>query len=195
MPTTAVGLYEVVLEQTFFNDTLLNVFHYLSSTSDDDVQALVAQAFDEDVMAAIAVICSTNVIFENIRVANLTGDLADANLTPSQPDGDVIGAVVAGFVGAAYRYNRVSKDTRNGAKRFGGMVEENILGGSFTVAYNVDLDALAVVLSAEISTVGAVLDPVIVRKPVGAGGIWTYNDVAAVQNLNRVTTQNSRKTF
>lgn len=195
MPTTTVGLYEVVLEQSYFTSNVLNVFHYLSNTSDDDVQLLCATAFDEDVMAALAVVGNISLKFDNIRCVNLTGTLADANITPSQADGDVVGAVVIDFVSSAFRYNRVTKDTRNGAKRFTGLVEENVTGGSFTVAYNVDLDALAVILGTDISTVGGVFSPVIVRKPVGAGGVWTFNDVVSVQNLDRVTTQNSRKTF
>ena len=195
MPITAVGLYEVVLEQSYFNSNVLNVFHYLSNTSDDDVQDLCATAFDEDVMAAIAVIQGANVIYDNIRCKNLTGTLADFNQIPSQVDGDVAGAVTADFIGAAFRYNRVSKETRNGAKRFAGMVEENIVGGNFTVAYNVDLDALAVVLSADISTVGGVFAPIILHKPPDGGGNWTYNELQSAVNLNRLTTQNSRKTF
>ncbi len=195
MPVTSVGLYEIVLEQLYFGDINLNVFHYLSNTSDDDAQELASLAFDEDVMAALAVIQSDNLVYTNIRCKNITGNLADFNRIPSQVDGDVAGADAAGFVGAGFRYNRTTKETRNGGKRFSAMVEENITGGTFTVAYNIDLDALAVVLSAEISTVGQVLSPVILRKPDDGAGNWTYNVLQSAVNLNRVTTQNSRKTF
>lgn len=195
MPTTAVGLYELLLEQDFGGEKVLNVFHYLSNTSDDDEQDLCATAFDEDIMAALAAIQSSLVTYEFIRVKNITGTLADSVLTPSQTDGDVVGANMTGALAVSFRYNRVSKDTRNGSKRFVGLIEENVTASTFIPAYITDLDALAVLLGTDISTVGGVFAPVIVRKPPDGAGVYTYNTVANVVALNRVTTQNSRKNF
>lgn len=195
MPVTSVGLYELVLEQEYFSLPVLNVFHYLSATADDDVQDLCATAFDEDLMAIIAPSQNTTLLYKNIRCANITGGGADFNLTPSQGDGDIVGSVVAGFTSNSFRYNRTTKETRNGAKRFTAMVEENIIGSSFTVPYNAVLDALATALSQQITTVGGVFDPIILRKPDDGFGNYTYNVLASVQNLDRVTTQNSRKNF
>lgn len=194
MPTTTVGIYEVVLEQLYFQDEFFNVFHYLSNTSDDDVQDLCATAFDEDIMATLAPTQNVDLKYTNIRCKNLTGNLADFNLTPSQGDGDIVGAVVAGFNANSFRYNRVTKETRNGAKRFAGLVEENVIGGNFTVAYNLILDSLAAVLEVEINTVGGAFTPIILRKPP-IGDLFTYNNVQGVDNLDRMTTQNSRKRF
>jgi len=195
MSVTSVGLYEVVLEQAFFGQVILNVFHYLSNTSDDDVQELCATAFDEDVLLAVSNIQSTNIVYKTVRANNLTGVLADATVIPSISTGAIVGTVVADFVACAFRYNRVEKATRNGSKRFGGMTEEVLEGGGFTAAYDTTAIATAVVLGTDISTVGGVFTPVILRKPDDGFGNWTYNTIQNVQYLDRVTTQNSRKKF
>ena len=195
MPQTNAGIYEVVLEQLYFSKVMFNVFHYLQTGNVDDEQDNLATAFDTDIVPVIGDIQNESVTYSNIRVSNLTGDLADFNLNPTEVNGDVAGAVVADFVAAAFRYNRVTKDTRNGAKRFSGMVEENILGGGFTTAYQAELDLLAAALGANISGGGSAFTPIILRKPEISAGTFVYNNVAGVSNLNRLTTQNSRKQF
>lgn len=195
MPTTAEGIYEIVLEQTYQGQSLINVFHYRESLGSDDEQVLCAQAFDEDLMPGLAVLLSVNLEFNNIRCANLTGDLADINRTPNQPDGDVVGSDVVSFVAAPFRYNRTTKETRNGSKRFAGMVEENLVTVAYTGLYIAALQAYALLLETDISTVGGIFEPIILRKPPTEAGVYTYNQVLGVQALNRTTTQSSRKVF
>ncbi len=195
MPQVNSGIYELILEQDYFGADILNVFHYRQTGGVDDEQEKCANAFDVDIMPEIAVILNDDLKFNNIRVANLTGNLADFSITPSQVDGDVTGAVMADFIACSYRLNRTTKDTRNGSKRFCGMVEENIVGGGFTAAYVADLDLLADVLETTIAGgTGAIFEPIILRKP-DIAGTFTYSLVQTVQALNRVTTQNSRKKF
>lgn len=195
MPTASGGIYEVRLEQTYFGDPSLTVLHYLQGAETDDQQEDVAGAFDSDLMADFAAAQNTDIEYVNIRVANLTGTLADFNLTPSQADGDVTGAIASGFMCAAFRKNRISKDTRNGSMRLCGLVEENMSGAGFTAAYNTILDTLATSLSANIVGSLSTYAPIILRKPETQQGVYTYNTISSVQNLMRQTTQNSRKTF
>lgn len=194
MPTTTSGLYELVLESSASGQPMKSVFHYLTTLGQDDMQEEVADSFDATIMSDLAGILNSNISFDNIRVANLTGVLADWNLTPSQGSGDVIGSNMAAFTAASYVLNRTTKETRNGAKRFPGMVEENVNGASFTGPYFTALEAFAIVLASQITGGGVNADLVILRKP-DILGVWLYNDVANAQALNRLTTQNSRKNF
>lgn len=194
MPTTTVGLYEVTLEQTASGQQIRNVWHYLATLGQDDEQDLVADAFDETIMTDLAGIINSSVAFDLIRVANLTGIEADAVQSPSQGSGNVVGLNMTPVMAASFRMNRTTKETRNGSKRFAGLIEENVQGTTFAPAYLVDLQAFESLLAGQISTVGLLADPVILHKP-DVAGVWTYNEVASVTALNRVTTQNSRKSF
>ncbi len=195
MPTLTAGLYEVVLEQSYLSQKILNVFHYVNALGSDDLQTECGDAFDQDLLPQIAIIQSTSLSYSNIKVANLTGDLADANIAPTTPLGLVSGSDVTTFVAAPFRYNRLTKDTRNGAKRFTGMIEENLVTVGFVTAFVTALDLLATILDNDISVPGGIFEPVILRKPDLPPGTWTYNPLDSVSALNRTTTQSSRKRF
>jgi len=195
MPTASVGLYEVVFEQSYFTSNIRNVFHYKSTIDVDDAQDLCGQAFDEDVVASLASLMNTSVNFNIIRCKNITGNLADDVIVPTITAGTQVGAIVADFVATSFLYARQTKDTRNGFKRFTGQLEESMLGGGFTVAFQALMASAATVFETNISTVGGIFQPIIVRKPDDGFGVFTYNTLSGVTPLNRVTTQNSRKTF
>lgn len=194
MPTVTAGLYEVVLEQVYYGQSMKNVFHYIATLNQDDDQDKVAVAFDTTILEELSYIQSAAVLYTEIRVANLTGFLADFSMTPTIPDGAVVGDVCADFVAIPFRYVRTSKETRNGSKRFAGLTEANAEVGGFTSAFFTQMTALAVFLGGQISGGGIVCDPVILHKP-DISGVWLFNEVANVLPLNRQTTQNSRKAF
>lgn len=194
MPTATSGLYEVILDQSYGTEKVKNVFHYLHTLGDDDLQDLCGLAFDEDVMAGLAALLNVVLTFDEIRCANITGELADVTRIPSENNGDVTGDASPAMVACSFRYQRTTKETRNGGKRFCGMVEGNINVNTFESAYFTAMQAVATTLATDISTVGGIFSPVILRKP-DIEGVWLYNDVANVIALNRVTTQNSRKFF
>lgn len=193
MPTTTSGLYELVLEQTYGSEQVKNVFHYLHTLGNDDKQLECANAFDEDALAAISTVSNTLIAYTEIKVANLTGQLADASIVPTTPNGIRPGVIGPSFLSCPYRYIRTSKETRNGSKRFGGMTEDDITGNNFTPTYFIIMQALESVLAGQIDVVGDIFEPVILRKP-DILGVWLYNELANVIAVDRVTTQNSRKT-
>ncbi len=194
MPTTDEGIYELVLEQTYGAEKLKNVFHYRHSLGSDDEQNNCADAFNEDVLPALKDLQNTLIAYTEVRVANLTGDLADASHLPSFANGVVAGDVMPSFTAFSYKYVRTSKDTRNGAKRFGGVIEENVTGNNWLPAFFTDMQLHESTLSGQIDVLGHIFVPIILRKP-DVAGLFTYNDVANVLAQNRVTTQNSRKAF
>jgi len=195
MPTTDAGIYRVILEQTFQGKTIFNVFGYLHTLGQDDEQDLCAQAFDEDIVPECALIQTDELTYDTIRAINVTGTLADEVISPATGSGTLSGAEVAGFIGCSFRYNRETKDTRNGAKRFAGILEADMIGVGFEAAYFAKMGVLAGHLSTDISTVGGIFTPIILGKETATPGTWTYNTIVSVQALNRQTSQVSRKVF
>lgn len=195
MPVASTGIYEIVLVCDYLAQECLNVFHYVSNVGDDDIQQECGDAFDVDNLPDIAIIQSEDLTYEEIVVRNLTGDLADAVITPTTTTGTVVGLEMPSFVAASFRYARQSKDTRNGAKRFTGMVEENVVQNSFVAAFQTLMDTLAAVLDNSISNAGKTFQPIILHKPPDGAGVYTFSTLNAVVALGRVTTQNSRKSF
>lgn len=195
MPITSTGIYEVVLVQTYQGQECLNVFHYLHSVGDDDKQSECATAFDADILPDIAVIQSDGVVYDDVIARNLTGNLADVTLTPTQANGDQAGLDMSCFIAIPFRYNRITKDTRNGSKRFVGLTEEDALTTGFEAAFVTLLQALAVQLAVNIVEAGNNFQPIVLTKPDDGAGNFTYNLLQNVQALNRTTSQNSRKPF
>lgn len=195
MPTASAGLYRVVFEQEYQNKTLFNVFGYLHTLGQDDEQDLCAQAFDEDIMPAVTLIQNDAVDYTTIRAINLTGSLADEVITPAVASGSISGSVVNSFTACSFRYNRETKDTRNGSKRFSGMIEENMVGVGFEAAFFTLMNTFAGVLETDISTVGGIFTPIILGAETATPGTWNYNTLVGVQALNRATSQVSRKVF
>jgi len=195
MPQASAGLYRIILEQTYQGKNIFNVFGYVHTLGQDDEQDLAAQAFDEDIMPFIKNSQSTGTVYTSIRAINLTGSLADEVITPSVSNGILVGEAVTGFVAAPFRYNRETKDTRNGAKRLVGMIEENLVGTGFTASYFTTLQGLAAVFETDISTVGGIFTPIILGAETQTPGEWLYNTIVSVQALQRTTSQVSRKAF
>lgn len=193
MPTVTSGLYKLTFEQEYLNQITLNVHFFQNGLDLDDLQQECGDAFDEDLVPLYADVQNLSVIYENIRVDNVTGDLADVNVDPTIANGTVVGAASTSFVAATIRLDRTTKETRNGSKRVAGMVEENTNGQTWTGAFKLILDDLATGMAADISTVGGVFRPVIARPPSIAEPLWTINDVASALASNDVSSQVSRK--
>lgn len=195
MPDTGSGIYEVVLVQQYQSQEILNVFHYRSTTNADDLQNSCGLAFNVDILPTIAGLVSTGLTFVEIEVRNLTGNLADVSVVPGVANGTVIGEQATSFVSIPFRYNRTTKETRNGGKRFAGAVEEALSFTGFTASFFTTMQTAALVLDNPIVNAANTFNPIILRKPDLGLGIYRYNEVSSVQALNRSTSQNSRKAF
>lgn len=195
MPTTPIGIYEVTLKATYQGQVVLNVFNYLDLAALDDKQDILATAFDTAVLPSIQTLQNTGVLYTDIVCANLTGIMADVTIPPTTSGGSVIGEDMASFVACSFRYNRVTKETRNGSKRFCGMTEENAGATGFIAAYITVMTTASVVFLANVMGGGSSFAPIILKKPPAVGPVYTYNSVANVQVLNRQSTQNSRKVY
>lgn len=193
MPVITTGLYKVILEQTFSAQVIINTFWFEHTLGDDDDQELCATAFDEDLVAVIAGITNPSLSYVAIRAQNVTGDLADFVLTPTVTAGTLAGLAMNSFTAAGIRLNRTTKETRNGQKRFCGMSEEFALSQVWTAGFITNLEFLAGKLADQISTVGAIFNPVIARQDPITPTNWIVNAVASATVNADITSQISRK--
>lgn len=193
MPVITTGLYQVILEQNYRGQAVLNSFFYEENLGNDDEQELCATAFDEDIMATLALAQHTSLIYNSIRVRNVTGNLADFLLTPTIIVGQLIGTAINSFTAAGIRLNRTTKETRNGQKRIAGQTEEVAETQTWQAAYIDLLDDLGDVLILPITTVGGVFNPVIARQSIVTPTDWTVNPIASFTANNFITSQTSRK--
>lgn len=194
MPEITEGLYKVTLVQEYRSQVVQNVFFYEHTLGTDDQQEECAEAFDEDILPQLKLIQHSTLLYTAIRVANPTGDLADFVLTPTTPDGVQTGDPLSSFTACSFLLSRTTKETRNGQKRFAGMTEQNADTQRWETTFQAALDTFAPFLSAQISIVGALFNPVIARQNLITPTIWTVNPVASAQARSTITTQVSRKT-
>lgn len=193
MPVVSQGVYELILEQTYQTQPMINVFHYTENAGLNDLQGELATLWDTNVLPAIATIQNDTTKYINIKCKNLSGSFAETTIVPTTAQGSVLGLDMAGYIAAPYRYNRTETTTRNGSKRFVGMVEENVQTDVPTGAFFTIMQAIEATLASNLTTASGLFFPVILRLPASAGPTWNFSNVASVQALNRITTQNSRK--
>ena len=193
MTVITAGLYKVTLHQEFSAQAVQNVFFYEHTLASDDEQEECATAFDEDLLPALKLIQSVDISYVTIRAANVTGTLADFIKEPATLTGVLTGSALNSFTAASIRLNRTTKETRNGQKRFAGMTEENAFGQNWTASYSALLDTFAIVLASQISTVGAIFNPVIARQDPITPANWTVNPIAGASASGQVSSQTSRK--
>ena len=193
MPIIQDGLYKVTLHQEYSAQAVQNVFFYEHTLASDDQQEECAEAFDDDVLADLALIQNVGISYISIRVANVTGTLADFVRNPTTTVGIRAGQSLNSFTAASFRLNRTTKETRNGHKRFAGMLEEDAFGQNWIAAYQTVLETFAPFLGAQISVVGALFNPVIARQDLITPENWTVNPVASVLHSSQVASQISRK--
>jgi len=195
MPDSGAGIYEVVLKQTYLGVAVLNVFHYLDTALADDKQGSCGIAFNTDILTTISSLQSDQVTYDEILVRNLTGNLADVVTVPGVSNGARVGDEGTTFLAIPFRYNRTTKETRNGGKRFAGALEEFMTTTGFVAAFFTDMQTASLTLDNQIVNGGNTFSPIILKKPDLGLGIYTYNLVSNVTALNRTTSQNSRKAF
>jgi len=193
MAVVTAGLYKVILEQGYLGVEVRNTFFYLHSIGSDDLQAECAEAFEDDILPDLIAVQNTSLFYNNIRVQNVTGILADANRDPVATAGIDVGAAAPSFLAFSIRLNRETKETRNGHKRFCGLVEENISSQFLEAGYVTQLGNVATVLVADISIVGAVFTPVIARQDAITPTNWVVNNITSGTVSGFVTSQVSRK--
>lgn len=193
---TAMGFGDIIkltLVSTVGGQTLNNVFHYRQTIGVLGGEML-AQEFINEVLPDLKPIISSSTLFRSVNWYNYD-DISDFGVDDSilGEAGTVGGETLPTFTCWAFQYNRTTRATRNGSKRFGTISENDNQNGNASPLALPKLVTAANSLGQFINLGGTeIWRPVIARlSPDGASVILT-NDVRDVQ-YKRITTQNTRK--
>lgn len=198
MPQISDDLYQVILSQSIGNNTMQNVFWYVDMSSGTGSAIGVWNAFDSDIMPILAPRQHSNVNYDSLTVIPVFDDGLEYTAVPSTTAGTQVGTPLPAFMVASIRLARSSRELRSGWKRFSGITEDIVSSPGFTTTYMTGLQTLADALAGDIDNAGPTYRPHIVRKPMttkAQEAFYRAIPVSAGVALDRVTSQNSRKTF
>jgi len=197
-------IYEVILKGAYAGAPTLNTFHYRCSIISQPTALLVAENFRDETLQSIVTTQLTGQTYSAIDVIDHMDILNFATLNPAETGDRTPVNSVAPFVCWSLQLLRTSRDMRSGWKRFSGLDEADISGTVFSAGFiafvtaaqagiiqplNIDLLSLPLVIVRDGPTPSTpLIDP---DDPT----TWLYTDVGGSAFPNRVTTQNSRKTF
>jgi len=193
MPAPVAGLVECTIQQTIGALPLSNVFYYWDTLNGTPVSLVgIAADFDLKVVQNMPTVQGTSLSYTNIKVRDVLGTLPDLNTVPTPGAGGRAGSNMPTFTSIGYTLQGTTKETRSGAKRFGGQTEADIEGNSPIAAYQLIMATFAAQLALSLVS-GATYVPVIFGRVTPTRPAVLVNQVASVSANDFVTTQNSRK--
>jgi len=198
MPVAVNGIYELRLKTVYQGQDMFNVFHFLASTGLDthaqdlaDTWKIAKTAFVEDLL-------SVAVDFVDILCFPISGNGIEVVVPyTAGENGNRVGTTMPSPTAVSFKYERSTRDTRSGWKRFGPMTEADVVGDFFDALYIPFITGAAAAFQGTVIGADADYFPVIFRRAdsVPSDPLPRYQLLSAVSGLNRVTTQTSRKFF
>jgi hypothetical protein len=180
-------------------DDILNVFYFFTGDAPNSNANLIEliDTWILTVQPSITLIQSEQIVHLEVSALEVNG-IHFASVAQGSVDGQVVGEAFSPYSAYEFIYNRETRLTRNGFKRFAGPVEGDVdQGGNISPGVLVNLNALAVDLGEVVITSWASAVPIIYGRPTppppeGSGLPERVNFVENVSFL-RFTTQNTRK--
>lgn len=195
MATSLGGLYQVLVFQQLYAQTMLNVFWYQSSLGTADLGSFLLTAFNANIIPDWLNAVTGDLTITGLRAVSVLSTEADSTL-PVNLAGNQLGDTEPAFVAGAIRLVRAEKVVRDGSKRIAGMpsdgVTDGVLGGVQLTAFQ-DFAAL---LDDTLSPVGGGdFVPVLVNRASLADLTYpvTYSEIASVVPKALLSSQNTRK--
>ncbi|MDE8535455.1 hypothetical protein PZC41_14195 [Staphylococcus aureus] len=212
----AGDLYELIFEQRFLGQQVLNVFHYEQAATiqplGGSVEDVLLAEFEEQKIPAFTAVHSTDVSYVSLRCRSLfdASKSAVKLLTGGGGLSSQIDQVLPAFATMSFTLNPAEPIVRKGAKRVAGVLESVQADGILTDAsYLVVLNALAEAFETPITGGLIIQDPVwypvlVKRIKEGVPGEEVYRLPANSQEAQftrikeavlqlLISTQNSRK--
>lgn len=192
---SAGDVYKLTLKSHQGAVQINNVFHYRQTfgfTGGD----ILAQEFINEVYPDILPILSNYVTMDEVEWLNYNDD-SDFGINNSiaNDTGGQAGEVLPTFNAWGFQYNRETRSTRNGAKRFSPIAEADQNFGIPTAAAIARLDTCAASLGQFVNLGGTeIWQPVIARLSADGSTVLLTNDVKNV-TFKRLSSQTSRKNY
>lgn len=191
----AGDIFKLTLHSTLGTEEAANVFHYRQTIGVLGGEQLASSWIDE-VYDEIKALVSVVTVFRSVEWLNYN-DLADFGIDTSiaAQTGARSGEALPSYNAWAFQYNRETRSTRNGAKRFSAIAEsDQAYGAPAAVATDV-INNCAASLGQLINFGGTEFwEPVIVRLNAAGDTPIVVNGVKNV-TFKRITTQSSRKSW
>jgi len=197
MPIATNGIYELRFRTQRAGQDLYNVFHFLDTTGLDTHAQDLADTWKIAKTAFIRDLLSSAVTFTDILCFSVFGTGIEVTVPYTGGEtGNRVGESMPSYVATSLKYQRSSRETGSGWKRFGPMTEPDVLGDFFEAVYLSFMDNAAAALEGAVVGASATYEPIIFRAANTAKDpLPRYQLISSVNALNRVTTQTSRKRF
>lgn len=199
MAASLGDLIQFVDRQTYLGEDLLNVYYYritsLTGLSDPYLPVL-AEWFRDNVITPVLDIQNNGLVHTTLDARNLSNNIDVAELVVDLPGANTAADTVAlpSWMTVNFKLIRESLATRNGSKRFSGLVESQSTANSYAIPPLIQT-AIEEALAADIVlSLVTVAEPVIVRRPIvpPVGTSYTYASIGAAV-YTAYGTQNTRK--
>lgn len=192
-------LIQVIDNQTYLGQNLLNAYYYrvtsLTGLAGDYLEVL-ADWFEEDIMTVIRSFQSNTLVHTTLSLRNLSNNLdfyeVNVNATGSENPG--AGAEAPSFVTVGFQLIRETLATRNGYKRYSGLIEQRLSGNTYAFSSGVQANVENALAADIVLGLVTVAEPVIYRRsgPAPVGTSYTYASIGDAV-YRGVGTQNTRK--
>lgn len=173
---------------------IMNVFYYsetVNPTSNAEVEEFIQEWID-NIQPAILAFQSDQIVYLEIRAEHI-GGIYFSSISQGAVDGVISGSALPPYYAYEFIYRRATRATRNGFKRFAGVIEEAIdQGGNVTGGVATALTAAETVLDDTLNMSWGAASPIIYGPQGPAHPADVENPVSEVA-FQRITTQNSRK--
>lgn len=196
MPEAFGPAYQLTLQGTIFDQTFVNVFHYVVYEGTGDEADALGVAFKIGVLPNICGIQNVAVEYQTLTVNGERDSTDIAVIDIADYLGVVSGDCLPPFVAWAYTINRSSTQMRNGYKRFPGVTETWQTNGEVaTGTPKTTVEALGADIKADLELEGGLIAPLCVPKrqwhnvPITPTEFWVPADV----NFAYISSQSSRK--
>lgn len=193
MPIPTGGLLKIRLLQNWGGQNIENVFYYWNAANNEPASFVALGAdFNDIIVETLKLIVDDDLDFVSVVLSTVLGTLPDLPVTPSSSAGVLVGDDTASFYAMAFRLNRTTKETRNGAKRFGGMHEGQVEGNFVAASQTTLMNTFAPQMAIAIDSGSNLYDPVIFSPPNMSHEGNLVNLIDSVTALATLTTQRSR---
>lgn len=191
----AGDIFKLVLHSRLGTEDAANVFHYRQTVGvlggEQLADAWITEVYDE-----IKALVSVVTVFQSVEWLNYN-DLGDfgINTDIAAQTGARTGEALPSYNAWAFQYNRETRATRNGSKRFSAIAEGDQAYGAPAAIANDIINNCASSLGQLINFGGTEWwEPVIVRLNEAGNAPLVVNGVKNV-TFKRITTQSSRKSW